>query len=336
MTDGDNKLQLVESYVGHRRNVRCAVETDRETVVTGSDDPEMKEWNTKTGECVKQENVGYVWCMLKTKDGSKIVLGVNSGIQIRWSSDLSIISSFSELHKGAVRSVCELEDGSLVSGSSDMKLKHLKETGNVLQTFKGHTDVVTNVIALNRKVIVSASWDKTIKIWKVSKGECLATWIAHNDWVNALEKLSEETFVSGAEDNTIRVWNKKGVCLQLIHTEVAVNAMLRLSDGSIVTADENRLEIRAYVVFYFPLSSSLISADHFLTSRAKLVDMCCSIISRNRVLFNINELKHTLPSELFRQCFSDDAIATQNTGTNNNNSNNKNRSHLFLSKLFSR
>ena len=73
------------------------------------------------------------------------------------------------------------EDGSFVSAAWKT-MKRWDEKGTVLQTFSGHSNYINRVIELNRDVIVSAqSKDTTVKMWKVSTGECLRTLTLHSD-----------------------------------------------------------------------------------------------------------------------------------------------------------
>ena len=50
------------------------------------------------------------------------------------------------------------------------------ETGNALRTFTGHAESVTAVaVSWNTRLAVSASYDKTLKVWQVESGHLLAT-----------------------------------------------------------------------------------------------------------------------------------------------------------------
>ena len=100
------------------------------------------------------------------------------------------------------------------------------------------------MIELNRDVIVSASDDTTVKMWKVSTGECLRTLTLHSDSVFGLEKVKDGVFASGSLDRRIVVWDEKGDCIETHESKSKIEAMTRLRDGSIVTADTILIEIR--------------------------------------------------------------------------------------------
>src|SRR5207245_2793411 len=123
-------------------------------------------------------------CLLKTKEKSRFVCGLGNGtVELRRVSDLGVLSSF-KIHREseAVESICELEDGSFVSAAENT-MKRWDDKGRVLQTFFGHSHSIYRVIELNRDVIVSASKDTTVRMWRVSTGECLRTLTLHSSIV---------------------------------------------------------------------------------------------------------------------------------------------------------
>jgi len=243
-------LETVGCYVGHFSWVTAAVEKEENsTFITGSRDATLKVWNTSSCECVTtlQMDDG-VCCLLRTKDKSRIVCGLEGGIvETRRVSDLGLISSF-KLHSGSVSSVCELEDGSFVSASGnapdDEALKRWNEEGTVLQTFQGHSEGVYGVIELNSNTFVSSGGNTSLKIWEVSTGECLHTLTLHTSVVGALIKLSDGLFASGSWDRRLRLWNEDGECVETHNTGYEISCMARLADKSIVTGSGDILEIR--------------------------------------------------------------------------------------------
>lgn len=77
------------------------------------------------------------------------------------------------------------------------------------QTLAGHVDSVWSVLLTpNGETLVSASADKTIKIWNLNPGKIISTLKGHTDTVRAIA-LSQDgkILVSGSGDSTIKVWN---------------------------------------------------------------------------------------------------------------------------------
>ena len=244
ITTTNNNLRLLGTYKGHTSSVWCAVEKDDNTLVTGSDDT-LKIWNTTTCECLDTLPMSLsVRCLLRKKDKSCIVCGFATGeVELRRVSDLGVLSSL-KLHRNLpVLSICELEDGSVVSGVYNTMIRW-DEKGTVLQAFSGHSNCINRVIKLNSDVIVSASLDGKVKMWRVSTGECLRTLTLHFDNVCGLERVNDGVFVSASWSKKMVVWDEKGDCIETHKCGNYITAMTRLRDGSIVTADKNLIEIR--------------------------------------------------------------------------------------------
>jgi len=101
-------------------------------------------------------------------------------VAIRKLSDLSLITYFS-VRDGEPSVVnlnicfCELEDGSIVTGSEADGLRRWTQTGDLVQTIDINKRVlnIRGVIELKRDLIVSASSGKrsNIHIWSISTGE---------------------------------------------------------------------------------------------------------------------------------------------------------------------
>ena len=78
-----------------------------------------------------------------------------------------------------------------------------------LQTLEGHTDIVNSAsYSPDGRKIVSASVDKTIKIWDANTGSCLQTLTGHIDSVRSASYSPDGTkIVSASYDNTIKIWS---------------------------------------------------------------------------------------------------------------------------------
>jgi len=64
-------------------------------------------------------------------------------------------------------------------------------TGAASSTRKGHTHYVCALAVLPDGRLASASYDKTIRVWRLSTGVCEAVMEGHTDWVYALAVLPD-------------------------------------------------------------------------------------------------------------------------------------------------
>lgn len=84
---------------------------------------------------------------------------------------------------------------------------------HIHRLLEGHTDSVSSV-ALGRlgesEVVVSGSFDETVRIWDVSTGKELQLLEGHTGWVNsvALGRVEgRDVVVSASNDRTVRIWD---------------------------------------------------------------------------------------------------------------------------------
>jgi len=307
---GSNKkksLRLLGTYdIGGRRAGHiCAVELDDTTFLTGGSRRITKEWNKTTCECLRSFDLdGPVCSMMRSNDKAFLVLGKGDGvIEIRRpEDDLGIVSRF-KLHVQGVYSLCQLTDGSYVSGSDDFIMKRWDSaTGTVLKTFS-EPYCAMRLIQLNSDTIVSSSWNFTAAVWKVSTGQLLHM-ILNGSPVLGVVKLTDDKFVTCSTDRRLRVWSGvTGKCIEAISSQIPITVMTRLGDSIVTMGQDGLLEIRkmkygliSYYLFY--RKRLLIDA-----SRTRLLDLCCQVIAMNQELFDVDSLKSSLPEELFETCF---------------------------------
>lgn len=76
------------------------------------------------------------------------------------------------------------------------------------QTLRKHTDKVASVaIDKNNKIIISGSYDGTIKIWHLATGKLIRTIDAHADRINSIAIDPEEKIIASASsDKTVKLW----------------------------------------------------------------------------------------------------------------------------------
>ncbi|TMD51049.1 MAG: hypothetical protein E6I93_11250, partial [Chloroflexi bacterium] len=89
----------------------------------------------------------------------------------------------------------------------------------LVRTLQGHTDWVRGcAVSPDGTWIVSASSDKTLKVWDAHTGAERLTLQGHTSWVDSCAVSPDGRWiVSASEDNTLRLWNAhNGNCLLVL------------------------------------------------------------------------------------------------------------------------
>ncbi|KAI0306771.1 WD40-repeat-containing domain protein [Multifurca ochricompacta] len=103
-----------------------------------------------------------------------------------------------------------------VAESTHITRKIDLQTGKTVQLYKGHSGPVTSLAFCGDKkygsgdenILITGSWDKTIKIWNTDTRAVISSTSAHTDFVKALLVVpSLELLISGSSDKSVRFWD---------------------------------------------------------------------------------------------------------------------------------
>lgn len=89
---------------------------------------------------------------------------------------------------------------------------------------KGFKLTRLQVISSDGAYALSASWDKTLRLWELATGATTRRFVGHtNDVLSVSFSADNRQIVSGSRDRTIKLWNTLGDCKFTItdkgHTE---------------------------------------------------------------------------------------------------------------------
>ena len=132
----------------------------------------------------------------------------------------------------------------LTVGGIDARLWDLR-TGRERMSFGPHGAVASAAIDPTGKILVTGSWDRSLKIWDVTTGKSVKRISdAHQGYINSVTFSADGTkLVSGADDGMVQIWDAKTMePLRLIRvSDSAVQVTEFSPDGkTILTASRDR------------------------------------------------------------------------------------------------
>eukprot|EP00210_Caulerpa_lentillifera_P000986 g950.t1 len=193
-----------------QKMITCVRWGGNDLIYSSSRDTTISVWNSKTGSLITKLQGHSHWVnTLALSSDHTLRTGAfdRNGYAPRFSS---------EAQKAAMDRYKESTNGKperLVSGSDDhtMILWNPSEKSPLVARLTGHMQLINQVqFSPDGRWIISASFDKSIKVWDGVKGTFYASLFGHVGPVFQVSWSPDSRFfVSGSKDSTLKVWDVK-------------------------------------------------------------------------------------------------------------------------------
>lgn len=222
--------ELIHTLLGHTGGV-WAMKFYGDILASGSTDRTVRIWNTRTGKCthIFKGHTSTVRCL-------EIVQPQRIGTDVQGNP------------------IMFPEEPMLVSGSRDATLYLWKlpindsdseapwefdvgENPYFVNVLKGHLASVRTVTAY-ANLVISGSYDSTVRVWDISTCECKYTLEGHSDRIySVVYDPHRHRCYSASVDNTVRIWDlETGECLHILEGHQILVGLVTASRNALVSA----------------------------------------------------------------------------------------------------
>ncbi|GLT92192.1 hypothetical protein SLE2022_100430 [Rubroshorea leprosula] len=223
---------LIGSLVREEGHIYSLAAT-KDLLYTGSDSKNIRVWKNLKEHSGFKSNSGLVKAIVIS--GEKIFTGHQDGKIRVW----KVSTKNSSVHKRA-GTLPTLKD---ILKSSIKPSNYVEVRRKRSALWIKHSDAIS-CLSLDEEegILYSASWDRTVKVWRISDSKCLESIKAHDDAVNAVVSSTEGLVFTGSADGTVKVWKRepKGKVTRhspvqaLLKQECAVTALAVNTPGTVV------------------------------------------------------------------------------------------------------
>jgi WD40 repeat protein/serine/threonine protein kinase len=249
---------------------------DGKLIASGSEDDTVKIWDASNGKelYTLKFQTGHIRSVDFAPSSKQIVVASDFATVI-WDVLTGKEIRTLEQHKGEWgHAVGFSPDGNtLASGSLDKTIGLWNTTkGEITQTLKGHTDIVTSVdFSSDGNYLASGSSDKTIRIWDLRTGKSIREIKGHTARIESIAFSPDAKLIvsgSGAPEDKIKLWNSETG--EEIHSlsghDDSVLSVSFSPDGTNILSSSKDHSVKIWDVKTGNLITSKNAADHYITS----------------------------------------------------------------------
>ncbi|KAH7918640.1 WD40 repeat-like protein [Leucogyrophana mollusca] len=209
--------------IRHDSSVGCiAVSPDGRRIASGMQEGGLVIWDVLTREVVHELKGGGVHRLVFSPDGRWIATAPTADERMicLWDADTGRPGREPLECDGSVFCVAFSPDGSRIAagfGGGSFQVIDISTGESVVGPVKGHKNVVDStmycpvssiVYSPDGRLLVTASWDKSIRAWDSKTGVQVGTQMGHEDSVLCVSAAADgRRIASGGWDGTVRVWD---------------------------------------------------------------------------------------------------------------------------------
>ncbi|CEP10084.1 hypothetical protein [Parasitella parasitica] len=249
-----------QSFQGHDKFVVTCLQFDEDKIVSGADDSHVNIYSTTTGKkrMTLEGHEGGVWALQYV--GNTLVTGSTDRRVRVWDMETGKCTHIFTGHTSTIRCllitkpITQGDQPMIITGSRDSTLRvwRLPDPKNrqghfhgnsgdpnpyFVHSLMGHRQSV-RAIAAHGNILVSGSYDNTVRVWDIKAGQMVHLMEGHTQKVYSVVIDTERNrCISGSMDSSVRIWDlKTGECVKKLEGHTVLVGLLGLSNQYLVSA----------------------------------------------------------------------------------------------------
>ena len=201
-------------FSGHLDTITAlAFGPNNQILVSTSLDKTVRIWDLRTGKenYILKDQKDPILALAMSWDGKKIVYGgKGERLSLAHTKSGKRVQSFAN-NGHSTRAVALNRQGTMLAVGRSAEIALLNpQKKKKIALFKGHAKPVT-ALAFNtdNQILISGSYDKTIRLWNTHNGENIDTLTGHQDAIYSVAySLDSQLMASGSADKMIKLWRQ--------------------------------------------------------------------------------------------------------------------------------
>ena len=266
--DLDTQRLMLPPLVGHRASVLCLQFDERpeqDLIVSGGSDCSVIMWQFSTGRMIKKLEKAHSESVLNLRFDETYLVTCSKDKTIKVWNRREMMPTDSAYPSSTTRSGAKFPSY-IINMQQQTESQHIHfkplQPYTLIMTLEGHGAAV-NAIQILDGQIVSASGDRSVKVWDVRTGACSRTFSGHSKGI-ACVQFDGRRIVSGSSDETVRIFDRatgaEVACLQG-HSNLVRTVQAQFGD---LPGNEEELEAEARAIdrnFFDAQRQGLVSGE---------------------------------------------------------------------------
>ncbi|KAJ4342049.1 hypothetical protein N0V87_001375 [Didymella glomerata] len=208
----DTQRLIHKPLAGHTASVLCLQFDERpehDLVVSGGSDCRVILWQFSTGRKIKEIEKAHAESVLNLRFDDRYLVTCSKDKSIKVWNRREMLPTDDTYPSSTTKSGARFPEY-IINMQQHVENQHLHFTPlrpyNLVMTLEGHGAAV-NAIQILDGQIVSASGDRSVKVWDVRTGACIRTFQGHSKGI-ACVQFDGRRIVSGSSDETVRIFDR--------------------------------------------------------------------------------------------------------------------------------